>query len=152
MRRTPSRIAGSHITQACHFSHITQPRHFSHITQACHFSHITQPRHFSHITQACHFSHITQPCHFSHITQACQYDGKNTFSLGVVNSNMKWFINSVSESDFNFTIAYTGGENDRYACTFTYMYVVTSLSSLVYRVSCLALYTWIRTQPAELPW
>ena len=27
-----------------------------------------------------------------------------------------------------------------------------SLSSPVYQVSCFALYTWIRTQPAELPW
>ena len=27
-----------------------------------------------------------------------------------------------------------------------------SLSSPVYQVSCFVLYTWIRTQPAELPW
>ena len=38
-------------------------------------------------------------------------------------------------------------------CTmFMCIYFRLSLSSPVYQVSCFVLYTWIRTQPAELPW
>ena len=47
---------------------------------------------------------------------------------------------------------------DSYTCMYMYMYLPCFVRHVyvhfVYHVtcSCLALYTWIRTQPAELPW